>query len=160
MSEGKEKKIMNPDIALLKAMKYCAYQERCQQEVRDKLYSFGLWPDAVEKIIGELIEQNFINEERFAKSYVGGKFRIKHWGRKKIELSLKRKGISTFCINKGLSEINDKEYIKTLKEIINKHLKTSKESNLLKRNYKVAQYCISRGFEGDIVWDLIMQKNN
>jgi regulatory protein len=60
MSEGKEKKIMNPDIALLKAMKYCAYQERCQQEVRDKLYSFGLWPDAVEKIIGELIEQNLM----------------------------------------------------------------------------------------------------
>jgi len=160
MSEEKKKKVITPDIALLHAMRYCAYQERCQQEVRDKLYSFGLWTDAIEKIISELIEQGFINEERFAKAYAGGKFRIKHWGKRKIELSLKKRGISSFCINKGLQEINEQEYIETLKDIISKQTKKSKETNPLKRNYKVAQYCISRGFEGDIVWDILKLEGN
>ena len=157
MEQNPKKKITNPDLALSKAMQFCAYQERCQQEVRDKLYSLGMWEDAVEKIIGELIEQNFINEERFAKAYAGGKFRIKHWGKKKIELSLKQKGISAFCIQKGLAEINNQEYHKVLTEVIDKQFKTVKESNPLKKNYKISQYCMSRGFEGDLVWEIIKE---
>ena len=92
MSEAKPlPKITNPDIALLKIQKWCAYQERCQQEVRDKLYEFGLWTDAVEELISKLISDNFINEERFAKTYTRGKFNIKKWGRIKIKQQLKQK---------------------------------------------------------------------
>lgn len=157
MEQNPKKKITDPDLALSKAMQFCAYQERCQQEVRTKLYDLGMWPDAVEKIIGDLIEQNFINEERFAKAYAGGKFRIKHWGKKKIELSLNQKGLSNYCIQKGLAEISNIDYTKVLNDIIVKQLKAVKESNPLKKNYKVAQYCISRGFESELVWEKIKE---
>ena len=96
-----------PDInkALVKAQRYCAYQERCQQEVRARLYEWGLYSRVVESIIAELITNNFINEERFSKVYAGGKFRIKKWGRIKIRQKLREKNITKYCIEKGFEEI-------------------------------------------------------
>jgi regulatory protein len=133
--------------------KYCAYQERSQQEVRDKLYSFGLHRREVELIISQLISENYLNEERFAIAYAGGKFRMKQWGRNKKKASLKQKKISDYCIRKALNEINSRDYGKALDKLISEKSKAVKEPNALKKNYKVAQYAISRGFEPEMVWE-------
>ena len=138
---------------LEKARKYCAYQERSQQEVRDKLYDWGLHRNEVEQCIAELVSENYLNEQRFAIAYAGGKFRIKEWGRIKIKLALKRKKVSDYCIRKALEEISNKDYRKTLGKLLLKKNKEVKESNPLKKKYKVAQYAISRGFEPEMVWE-------
>jgi regulatory protein len=153
--QKKPRKITDPAQALARAQSWCAYQERSQQEVRDKLYEWGLWKDAVENIIAELVTSGFINEERFARAYAGGKFRIKKWGRIKIKIELKKKQLTDYCIRKGLEEIDDREYIKALKKIIGDRASEIKERNPLKKNYKVAQYAISRGYEPELVWDIL-----
>jgi regulatory protein len=153
--ETKPKKKLTPQQALLKAQQTCAYQERCQQEMRDKLYEWGLYSNDVENIIADLITTNFLNEERFAKTYAGGKFRIKKWGRVKIKIELKRRKISDYCIKKAMAEIPESDYIKTLEELIRKKAKEVKEKRIEVRNYKIAQYIMSRGFEGDLIWDIL-----
>src|ERR1019366_4871891 len=155
--EPKPKKKRTPSQALIKAQLSCAYQERCQQEMRDKLYEWGLYSDAVENIIVDLINNNFLNEERFAKTYAGGKFRIKKWGRIKIKIELKKRNISEYCINKAMQEIPDKEYITTIKQLIAKKSKEIKGVKLQVRNYKVAQHVIYKGFEGNLVWGEIKE---
>lgn len=156
MEEKKKKlKITDPQQALEKARAWCAYQERSQQEMRDKLYEWGLWKDAVESIIAELVTGNFINEERFAKAYAGGKFRIKKWGRVKIRIELKKKGITDYCIRKGLQEIDGDEYEEALLKIIEERARKTHDRNPLKKNYKIAQYVISRGYEPQLVWDFL-----
>jgi regulatory protein len=139
-------------IELEKAKKYCAYQERSQQEVRDKLYDLGLHRNEVEQCIAQLVSENYLNEQRFAIAYAGGKFRMKEWGRVKIKLALKQKKVSDYCIRKALEEISGKEYLKTLHKLLSKKTKEVKEPNPLKKKYKVAQYAISRGFEPELVW--------
>src|ERR1043165_598102 len=153
--EGKPKKRLTPSQAYLKAQATCAYQERCQQEMRDKLYEWGLHSEDVENTIARLISDNFLNEERFAKAYAGGKFRIKKWGRIRIKLELKKRKISDYCIKAAMKEIDEEDYLKTLKEIIDKKLKENPKGKLQVRNYKAAQYAASRGFESDLIWDLL-----
>ena len=143
-------------MLLSKAQKFCDYQERYQQEVRDKLYSWGAKPDEVEQVLCQLVEQDYINEERFARAFARGKFRIKHWGKNKIRLELKFRKISEYCIKQGLLEISDAEYLETLKHVTEKQsqqLKSEKKSPLKQR--KIASYVISRGFESDLVWENI-----
>ncbi len=137
-------------------MSWCAYQERCQQEVRDKLYEWGLWPDAVENIIAELITQNFLNEERFAQTYAGGKFRIKKWGRVKIRLELKKRKISEYCIRKAMKEIDADDYMATLKKVLTDYGKKLKEKHALKRKYRLVRYAQSRGFEQDLIRETLV----
>src|SRR3954468_25072028 len=103
---------------LNKIRKYCAYQERSQQEVRDKLYALGLHRREVEQIISQLVTENYLNEERFAIAYAGGKFRMKQWGRNKIKAALQQKKVSDYCIRKALNEINEKDYRKALGKLI------------------------------------------
>jgi regulatory protein len=158
MEEKKVRKILDSQQALIRAQKYCAYQERSQQEVRDKLYSFGLHSGDVENAITELITSGFLKEERFAFAFAGGKFRAKGWGRIKIKQALKQKCIPEYLIKQSLKAINERDYIKTLKKIIEEKTKKVKEKNSLKKNYKVAQYAISRGFEAELVWELINEK--
>ena len=155
MEEEKKKKIHSPQEALNKAYKFCAYQERSQQEVRDKLYELGLHKKDVEPIISQLITEGFINEERFAIAYAGGKFRMKQWGKIKIRLALQQKRVSEYCINKALKEISNRDYQKTLHKVIADYSKKITEKNLLKKNYKIAQYIISRGFEPELVWEIL-----
>ena len=155
MEEKKIKKKLTPNQALSKAQLSCAYQERCQQEMRDKLYEWGLFPDAVESIIANLVSDNYLNEERFAKAYAGGKFRIKKWGRVKIKIELKKRKISDYCIRKAMEEIDDVEYMKTLKALIAKKSKEIKGGKQHIRNYKVAKYIASRGFEQDLIWEVL-----
>lgn len=153
--DKKPKKKLTPNQATIKAQNSCAYQERCQQEMRDKLYEWGLYSNDVENIIANLISDNFLNEERFAKAFAGGKFRIKKWGKVKIKIELKRRKISDYCIKKGMQEIDDADYIKTLKTILAKKLKENSKGKLQVRNYKAAQYAMSRGFESDLIWETI-----
>lgn len=158
LEQLKKPKVYTQKQALIKAESYCAYQERCQQEVRDKLYSWGLHEVQVENVIAELIASNFINEERFAKAYAGGKFRIKKWGRVKISIELKRRKISTYCIKKGLAEIEEEEYIKTLQKVAEVKIKATKERDSKKKKYKVMNYLLSRGFENDLVVEVVGTK--
>lgn len=138
-------------------MKYCAYQERSQKEVRNKLYTLGLYGDEVEEMIAELITANYINEERFTKSYIGGKFRMKKWGRRKILKGLKQYDISTYCINKGLEEIDEEGYRSVLFELINKKNNSIIEENLFVKRNKIAKYLIEKGFESELVWNGIKE---
>jgi regulatory protein len=118
MDAPKKQKIIDEKLALEKAGHYCAYQERSQQEVRDKLYEWALWPSAVENIIAKLIEGGFLNEERFAKAYATGKFRQNAWGKMKIKQGLKLKRVPDVLIKKALNNINYDDYLETLRIII------------------------------------------
>ena len=145
---------MTPKQALPKLMKYCAYQERTHQEAREKLYECGVYGDDAEAIIVQLIEDNFLNEERYAKAFAGGKFRMMGWGRQKILYALKQKGISAYCIKKGMAEIEDTDYLQMLQKLLQKKRDdlASKESNMLIIKQKIAQYLISKGYESELVW--------
>jgi len=145
-------KITNPDIALVKMQNWCAYQERCQQETRDKLYEFGLWPEAVENIIAKLIEDNFLNEERFACSFARGKFNIKKWGKIKIKQELKQRRINDYCIKKAMKEIDDDDYYIALKKLLTQKKSLVKESNPVKLKFKLATYAMGKGFEQDLIF--------
>ncbi|MEM6525439.1 MAG: regulatory protein RecX [Bacteroidota bacterium] len=151
----KKKKTYSKQDAKLKAADFCAYQERSQQEVRDKLYDYGLYQEEVEEIISILITEGFINEERFARAYIRGKFRIKKWGKNKIAQGLARHKITDYCMKKGWEEIDENEYQEVLLALMAKKNDTLKESNHYIRKRKVAEYAIQRGFEPTLVWDII-----
>lgn len=147
-----------PEKAFSKAQKYCVYQERSQQETRDKLYSWGMYRNEVENIISQLIDHGFIKEERFAVAYAGGKFRIKKWGKIKIVKGLKAKNVSEPLIKLALREINDHDYRLTLSKVIASKEKLVKETDPFKRKYKIASYAISRGFEAELVWQMLSEE--
>lgn len=149
--EERNKKITDPQLALSKIESWCAYQERCQQEVRDKLYSWGLWKDAVESIISNLISRNFLNEERFAIAYAGGKFRIKKWGRQKIKVELKRRNITEAIIRRAMKEIETADYVNAIGKVLAYKWKSEKEKHPLKKKLKVMRYLVSRGFEPELI---------
>ncbi|MBI3233040.1 MAG: RecX family transcriptional regulator [Bacteroidetes bacterium] len=140
---------------LTKAMKYCAYQERCHQEVRNKLLEIGARGMELESIMVHLIEHNFLNEERFAIAFAGGKFRIKKWGIIKIVNELKKRDISEYCIKKALKEIEKEDYIKTLELLITKKSHSLKEENIYIKKNKIAKFVISKGYDPSLVWEQI-----
>lgn len=141
-----------PLQSLSKIKQYCAYQERCHSEVRDKLYSFGLHQDEVEEIIYTLITENYLNEERFATLYAGSKFRIKQWGKSKIKQALKLKQISDYCIKKALKEIDEADYKKTFQKLADQKLKTLKgERNIFIKKRKLQDFLLQKGFENDLI---------
>lgn len=142
-------------MALMKMQSWCAYQERSQQDARDKLYDLGLWPEAVENIIVKLIEENFLNEERFAMSFARGKFSIKKWGRVKIKQELKQKRVSDYCLKKALQQIDETVYMETLKRLIEMKRKLVKEKNPVKLKFKLMSYALSKGYERDLVFDVL-----
>ena len=146
-----------PSQAKSKIAKYCTYQERCHQEVRDKLYTFGLTPDDVELLIYEMIQHDFLNEERFAVAFVRGKFMYKKWGRNKIRMELKRRKISDYCIKKGMNEIDGDKYEEVLIGLLRKKIDSLKTIKGYQKNYKAAQFVMNKGYEGDIVWALIKE---
>jgi regulatory protein len=138
--------------ALSKARSFCAYQERCHQEVREKLRQWGFSGEVVEDTLVALIKDNYLNEERFALLFAGGKFRIKKWGRIKIKLELEKRRISTYCINQALKAIEEIPYLQTLDKILRDRSLTAKDSSPLKHSYAIGQYAISKGFEPELVW--------
>lgn len=144
-----------PEEALEKLTAFCAYQERCPWEIRRKLYGKGIRDDKAEDLIAELVSEGFVNEERYARSFARGKFRMKKWGRNRIRLELKMREIPGELIDKGLSEIDPAEYYDTLLSQTEKKWKNTSEPDLYKKKYKVTQYLMSRGFEMDLVTEVL-----
>lgn len=151
------KKYVSRDEALSKLQHYCAYQDRCHQEVRSKLLDLGIYGDDLEEIMADLIADNFLNEERFARSFARGKFRMKQWGRIRIVRELKKRKISEYCIRQALSEIDDADYEKTLREVLEKKTGAGSEGDTFKLRGKVAAYAIRRGFEPERVWEIVKE---
>lgn len=140
-----------------KAARYCAIQERSQQQVREKLSHYGVFGEEAEEIIAELISMDFINEERFARAYVRGKFRMKKWGKIKILQGLNRHRISDYCVKKGFEEIDHEEYLFTLQQIYEKYSSSLSEENKWVRRNKITRYLISKGYEPTDVYDLLSE---
>jgi regulatory protein len=153
------KKILTKEQALQKLKQYCAYQERCHQEVKEKLYSLGVWKRDHDEIIATLIEENYLNEERFAIAYAGGKYRIKSWGRVKIKYELKQKQVSEYCIKKALKQIDETDYVATLRKLASEKYQSLKGEQYLIRKKKTMDYLMGRGFEADVVTKWFQNKN-
>ena len=143
------------EAALAKLQKYCAYQDRCYKEVRSKLLEIGMRGDELELIIIELIQDKFLDEERYAKSYARGKFRMKRWGRLKIKQGLWRKNISGYCLKKAMEEIEEEEYRETLKTLLEKKIALLREKNKFKRYQKLYTFAYQKGYEGYLIKEVI-----
>ena len=145
------RKVLTKEQALQKIRHYCSYQERCHSEVKEKLYGIGLHRQAVDEIISDLIENNYLNEERFACQFAGGKFRMNHWGRNKIVYALRQKGVSTYCINKALKEISQQDYEQTLLKLATAKWTLLKGEHHLSKQAKAYAYLQQKGFESDLI---------
>jgi regulatory protein len=150
-------KDLSPVQVREKIKRYCAYQERCHSEVRNKLFALKIPRDEADRIVVELIEEGFLNEERFSKSFAGGKFRIKKWGKLKIINELEARGISKNCIKTGLKEIDDRDYEKTLRNILESKSDEVKTDNMYVRRDKLSKFAIGKGYEPEIVWMIVKE---
>jgi regulatory protein len=144
------KKYLTKEQAIQKLKHYCAYQERCHSEVKEKLYGLGVWKKEHDEIIASLIEENYLNEERFAIAFAGGKWRIKQWGRVKIKYELKQKQVSEYCIKKAMKQIEEEEYLKVLDKLAKEKYASLKSEQYLIRKKKVLDYLIGKGFESSL----------
>jgi regulatory protein len=143
---------LSPEQALQKLRHYCGYQERSHSEVQEKLYSFGLRKKDVEAALATLIEENYLNEERFALQFAGGHFRLKSWGRVKIRHELKQRQVSEYCIKKALAALDEEDYEKTLGRLAEKKWESlSGEENIFSRKRKIQDYLLQKGYESDRV---------
>lgn len=147
----KEKERLTPLQAAERIRHYCAYAERCHQDVRNRLFQFGLNGAEVDVIIAGLIEENFLNEERFARQYAGGHFRQKGWGRVKIKVSLRQKGVSDYCIKLALREIEEEAYHNLLAKLARQKWQQVRSSTPAQRWQKTCLFLLQRGFEPDLV---------
>lgn len=145
------KKSLTKEQAMQKLKHYCAYQERCHSEVKEKLYQLGVWKKDHDEIIASLIEENYLNEERFAIAYVGGKFRAKQWGRVKIKYELKQKQVSDYSIKKAMKQIDEEEYLSVLNKLAKEKYAALKSEQYLVRKKKTMDYLLAKGFESDLV---------
>jgi regulatory protein len=145
-----QKSTLTPMMALEKLKKYCDYQDRCHQEDRNKLLELGVYGSDLEEVITSLIQEGFLNEERYAKSFVRGKFRIKRWGKIKITYELKKKNISSYCIGSGLEEIEDDDYLDAISFNIQKAMDKGITSD-----FEIIQYTTRKGFEPKLVVEFL-----
>ncbi|MFZ6012860.1 MAG: regulatory protein RecX [Bacteroidota bacterium] len=157
MERDNRSKKLTVQQAKERIQRYCAYQERCHQEVRQKLFEYGLYSSQVDEILTQLITDGFLNEERFAKAFAGGKFRIKKWGRIKITHELEARNVSKNCIKIGLREIDDADYEDTLKAVLQKKLATIDAENVFVVRDKLSHYAIQKGYESEMVWRFIKE---
>lgn len=155
-----QKKHLTKEQALQKLRQYCAYQERSHSEVKQKLWDLGVWRTDHDEMITSLIEDDYLNEERFAKAFVGGKFRMKDWGRKKIYYGLKEKGISDYLIKLAMKEIDEEQYQKTLAELAEKRYESLKGEQYLLRRKKTVDYLLQKGYEPELVNSVVKLLGN
>ena len=145
------KKYLTEEQALQKLKHFCAYQERCHSEVKEKLYNLGVWEKDHDEIIATLIVENYLNEERFAIAFAGGKFRIKHWGRVKIKYELKQKRVSDYSIKKALKQIDEEDYMKVINKLAKEKYASLKSEQYLIRKKKTMDYLLQKGFESELI---------
>ena len=131
---------------------YCSYQDRCHTEVEKKLYEMNMIPLAQEAIILHLIENNFLNEERFSRSFARGKFRIKKWGKQRIIRELKQRNVSKYNIEIALKEIDQEEYLEVLSELTKKKWDAILEKNQFKKRKKITDFLLRKGFESNLIY--------
>lgn len=155
MKNNSSQKSYTVKEATVKLMQFCAYRDRSHKEVEEKLKEMKMIPAAQEQIIIKLMQEDFLNEERFARSFVRGKFRIKKWGRKRIIQELKLREISSPVIKLGLTEIEEKVYRKTLYELAEKKLNSLKEPNSFKKKKKLTDHLLRKGYEANLVLDCV-----
>ena len=151
---------LTKEQAIQKLRQFCAYQERSHSEVKQKLWHLGVWKSEHDEIIASLIEDDYLNEERFAKAFVGGKFRMKDWGRKKIYYGLKEKGISDYLIKRAMKEIDEDSYRKTLQELAEKKYESLKGEQYLVRKKKTIDYLLQKGYEPELVTGFVNSFSN
>ena len=143
---------MTADEALVRMRRYCDFQERCHQEVRRKLIQLKVFGDDLEWVIGSLIEEDLLNEERFARSFARGRFRLKSWGRHRILRELRRREISEYCQRQALSEIDEQEYLDALDRLIqHRAARQRPEDHPMQRREDLIKYALSRGFESGLI---------
>ena len=145
------KKALTPEQTLQKLRHYCAYQERSHQEVRDKLFQLGCPSRKQDELISTLIEEDYLNEERFAIAFAGGKWRVKRWGRVRIKYELQQRKVSAYCIRKAMAEIEDEDYLKTLDRLASDKYESLKKDQYIIRKKKTADYLLAKGFEPELI---------
>lgn len=145
------------NAVLEKIKHFCSYQDRCHAEVKAKLGQLKVWGNEADEIMAALITENYLNEERFARSFVRGKFRMKQWGRNKIKQALKQKQVSAYCIRKGMEEIDDEEYLKTLQKLASDKYQSLKNEQYLRRRFKTTQYLMAKGYEPDLIHETLKE---
>ncbi len=149
---------LTTEQVLTKLRQYCSYQERCHEDVKQKLSGFGLSQYEIGQILGKLIEENFLNEERFAIQFAGGKFRVKHWGKLKIKQELRQKKVSESFIKKAMAAIEGQAYEETLQKLASrKHQSLVREKNPFLRKKKLLDHLLMKGYETDLVSDVVKQ---
>ena len=136
---------------------YCVYQERCHKEVTQKLRNMNMISQAIDEIVTHLIQENYLNEERFARSFARGKFNIKKWGKNRIINELKFRNISKYNLKAALEEIDDEDYFDTFNTLSQKRLESIRETNLQKRRKKLADYLLYRGWESHLVYGKVKE---
>ncbi len=153
----KQKQKLTPQQAKPKIEHFCNYQERCHSEVTDKLYEFGLHTDEVNELLGYLVKKGLLNEERFARAFAGGKFRQKQWGKNKIRRELKMRNLSEYCIKKGLMEIDEADYRRTLKSLAEKYERTLKDKLSYIRKQKILKHLVQKGYEYELCLEMLSE---
>ena len=150
-----QNKTYSVEEAKLKMQHFCAYQERCHKEVREKLKTMRMIPEVIDLILVDLIQSNYLNEGRFAQQYAHGKFRIKHWGKQRIKRELQLREISNYAIENALKEISEEDYMETLYALAEKRLGQVHESHPQKRKKKICDYLLYRGWESHLVYEAV-----
>lgn len=143
--------------AVIKARSYCNYRERCHKELREKLYSMGLWKQEVDQLIIQMMDENLLNEERYAKSYARGHFYHKAWGRYKITVELRSRQIQDRLITEALKEIDDNDYQVTIAKLVNKKWKEY-SGNQYEKRQKVNNFLVGKGYRFDEIAEAIKAK--
>ena len=156
----KPKSTATPEQAFMKLKHYCGYQERCHYEVKEKLYSLGLRKSDVEQLISRLIEENYLNEERFAQQFAGGYFRQKKWGINKIVYALRHKKVSEYNIKKGIKTIDQVEYNKVAEKLIRAKWLLPKKEQYMNRETKTMAYLLQKGYDAGLVQTIIKKIKN
>jgi regulatory protein len=154
--QGMNRKTLTSEEALQKLRHYCAYQERCHSEVKEKMYELGIKTNEQDELMATLIQAGQLNEERFAIAFARGRFKIKQWGRIKIKYDLKQKRVSDYCIQKALKQISDRDYEKTLDKLAKEKYDSLKTDKYLARKKKTIDYLLQKGFE----WELVKEATN
>lgn len=155
-----EKKSYTFDEIKQKMVNYCVYQDRCHAEVEQKMRDFLLIPEAKDEIFLYLMKENYLNEERFTRSYIHGKFYIKHWGRNKIRMNLKQKGINEKLISNSMDEIYDEDYEKTLNKLFQNYISTLKGLKDYQKKSKTIRHLMSKGYEYEAILDMMTNAND
>lgn len=152
------KKYLSKEQAIQKLRQYCGYQERSHSDVREKLFHLGVTRSWHDEIIATLVTDNYLNEERFAIQYAGGKFRINQWGREKIKQELRRKQVSDYCLKKALNQIDEKEYSEVLQKLASNKYDSLEKENEAARQRKTINYLLQKGYEAELVFNVVRKK--